>query len=300
MDDQTYFDEVLEGVEPYDGLPDLDLARTNENGDQDDELSLGGGLTLFAKTSPVRSRDEALAWLAKNDTAAELGFNPDGMCFKIARLARNVGPKYLTAKQGQDNTPAAARVHRVADLRKGMVLYFDDPRDNNPSGHIVTMLGRVPGFNPDFLSDILVKTNSVLSGRLVTVRGDYFEEHWGDEFQFGATEINDVDLPMAEFASKIEKFNDGGPVYHLNLLRRAGEDRPAAQRVLDGILRQVNGLPDSPRLVRIREFKDKVRSKEQILDMGLLNTAADHAAKGGRIQRARDEIRRLIKSLPDV
>jgi hypothetical protein len=188
----------------------------------------------------------------------------------------------------------------VRDLRKGMFLYFDDERDSNRAGHIVGMIGRVPGFDPDDLHDVLVETNSVKANEVVVVRGDYFTEHWGDPFQFGATELNDVAFPMKKYSSKIEKFNDGGPIYRLNLLVRAGEDRPAAQKAYDAILRQVNGLPDHPNFVRVREFKDKVRSKEKLLDMELLNQAVEaRGNREGKIKRARDEIRRIIASLPD-
>lgn len=298
MSEFDYENEVVDDVEIYEGEPDRTGPDTNEYGDQDDEVDLGGGLAFFARTSGPRNREETLEWYATHQTTSQIGFDPDGMCYKVCRTARNIGPKYLTAKQGQDATPEEHRVHKIRDLRKSMVIYFDDPSDSNRAGHIVTMIGRVANFNPDDLADILVETNSVVANQVVVVRGDYFLRHWGDKFQFGATWLNDVKLDVKAGGSKIEKFQDGGPVYRLNLLKRAGEDRPAAKRVYDGIINQVNQLPDSPKLLRVRNFKDKVRSGEQLLDMGLLNEAVEHNPNG-RIKRVRDEIRRLIKSLPD-
>ncbi len=301
---EEFVDEVEEGVEVYDGPPDFDGPQENENGDQEDEVELGGGLSFFAKTSVPRTREETLQWYETHQTAAQIGFDPDGMCLKVCRTARNIGPKFLTAKQAQDATPTEHRVHEVRNLRKSMVLYFDDPNDSNRAGHIVTLIGRVAGFDPDSLADLLVETNSVKANEVVVVRGDYFQRHWGDAFKFGATWLNGVVLdvtPEPRFNSKIEKFQDGGPVYRLNLLRRAAEDRPAAKRVYDGIIREVNSLPDHPNFTRIRRFKEKVRSKEQILDMTLLNEAVqDRLPREGKIKRVRDNIRELIKSLPDV
>lgn len=296
--------EVVEDVEIYDGPPDSDGPVANENGDQDDEIDLGGGLGLLARFAEQRNRDETLAWFATHKTASQIGFDPDNMCLKVSRTARNLGPKYLTAKAAQDATPLEHRVHEVRNLRKTMVLYYDDPHDSNRAGHVVTLIGRVPGFDPGSLRDLLVVTNTVKANELVVVRGDYFEEHWGDEFQFGATWLNGFELdwrPVPEFESKIEKFQDGGPVYHLNLLWRAGEDRPAARTAYDAIIRQVNSLPDHPNFVRVREFKNGVHSKAKVMDMELLNQAVEALNnRDGKIKRVRDEIRRIIGSLPDV
>ena len=303
MSEMEFEGEVVDDVEIFDGEPDFDGPQENENGDQDDEIDLGGGLAFFAKTSPVRDVAGMLEWYRTHQTTAQIGFDPDGMCLKVCRVSRNVGPKYLTAKAAQDATPLEHRHHRVRDLRRGMFLYFDDPNDSNRSGHIAAMIGRVSGFDPDDLHDVLVETNSVKANEVVVVRADYFQEHWGDPFHFGATWLNGVVLPMGvqKFESKIEKFQDGGPVYHLNLLVRAGEDRPVAKRVYDAILQQVNSLPDHPNFTKVRRFKEGVRSKEKLLDMSLLNEAVqDRLPREGKIKRVRDEIRRLIASLPDV
>lgn len=152
----------------------------------------------------MRNFKEALAWYDTHQTTQQIGFNPNGMCLKICRSARGIGPMFPTAKAAQDATPIEYRVTKVSDLRAGMVLYFDDPFDANKAGHIVTMIGRVKGADRNKLSDILVWTNSVQSGRLTVVRADYFEKYWGDPFQFGATWLNGQILDHWEPAPKPE------------------------------------------------------------------------------------------------
>jgi hypothetical protein len=85
----------------------------------------------------------------------------------------------------------------VRDLRPGMVVYFDDPHDSNPYGHIVTVAGRARGVDVRYLRSLIVWTNSVVANKIVAVRGDYFGRHWGDEFQFGATWLNGQELRMS-------------------------------------------------------------------------------------------------------
>lgn len=144
----------------------------------------------------MRDFKETLEWYRNHQTTRQIGFNPNGMCLKVCRVARGIDAKYPTAKANQDATPQRHRVHRVRDLRRGMVLSYDDPHDSNKAGHIVTMIGRVKGFNPDSLRDVLVETNSVKSGELVVVRGDYFPRFWRDPFVFGATWLNGVELDV--------------------------------------------------------------------------------------------------------
>lgn len=153
----------------------------------------------------MRNWKGALEWYRTHQRTSQIGFNPNGMCLKVCRTARDIPARYPTAKAAQDATPKAHRVTKVADLRKGMVLYYDDPRDSNRAGHIVTMVGRVKGYNPNALSDILVETNSVKSGELVVVRGDYFPKYWGDPFVFGATWLNGYVLDFNGSEKKVKK-----------------------------------------------------------------------------------------------
>lgn len=140
-----------------------------------------------------RNTAATLEWYPKHNTTAELGFNPNGMCMKICRTARNLGPMYPSALASQLATPLSKRITKLNDIKRGMVMYFDDPNDNNPFGHIVTVAGRAAPVVSS-LNDLIVWTNSVSSGRVIRVRGDYFPKHWGDEFQFAATWLNGQDL----------------------------------------------------------------------------------------------------------
>lgn len=144
----------------------------------------------------VNDVHEMVDWYRAHETTAELGYNPDGMCLKIAHDASDVPALYPSAFAAQHATPAKYQVTKVADLRRGMKLFFDDPTDDNPFGHVTSMVGRVKGSDPNDLNGVLVRTNSVKSGQVVVVRATYFKTHWGDDFQFGATWLNGVVLDM--------------------------------------------------------------------------------------------------------
>lgn len=293
----TFEDEILD-VEPYEEAPDFDAPQTDDAGGQDDGEIMQGMNFMAKVANAIRTWVETLLWLKGHRTTHELGFNPDGLCLKVTRLARNIPAKYLTAKEAQDNTPQEHRVYDVADLRRGMAVFFDDPRDSNRAGHVVTMVGRVRDFDIDRLEDCLFDTNSVKSGEIVTVRGDYFGVHWGDHFRFGATMLNGVEIDVPGHKSRIERFNSGGPVYNLNLLQKAFKaGRPKAGMILQRIETQIKRLPDNPKLLRVREFKDGWRDTRTI-NMQLLD---DAVAEGrvGLVKQVRDEIRRLIGALPD-
>lgn len=286
-------------VEIYDDAPQFDESPTADDTDQDEADEAIKGLGFFAKVvAAIATWAGALSWYRSHRTTQQIGFNPDGMCLKVCRMARNIPAKYLTAKQAQDATPEEHRVHAIRDLRRGMILFIDDPNDSNRAGHIVTLAGRVKGFDPDSLHDLLVWTNSVVSGHLVLVRGDYFLEHWGDKFQFGATILNDVELDVPGRVSRLERFNNGGPVYDLNLLHKAAKaGRPKPGQVLLRIETAIKRLPDNPKLVRVRQFKDEWRDDRKI-DLSLLD-AAVREGRVGVVRQVRDEIKRLIATLPD-
>lgn len=292
-------DEALIDIEPYEGLPDFPGPLGGDDDEQDDDTDVPVGLAFMARAlDSTRHWEEALNWYRNHTTESAIGFDPDRACLKICRTARNVPAKYLTAKECQDAVPEANRVYAVRDLRRGMVAFFDNPGDSNVAGHIVTIIGRVKGFDPDSLHDVLCVTNSVQSGHLTVVRADYFEEHWGDPFKFGATWINGVEIDHpGPKGSKVERFNEGGPVYDLNLLHKAGKDRPKPRMVLDRIETQIKSLPDNPKLVRVRQFKDEWK-KERVIDLSLLD-AAVREGRVGVVKRVRDEIKRLIETLPD-
>lgn len=149
----------------------------------------------------MRSVAEALEWYRNNETRAQLGYDPDGMCLKICREARGLPAVYPSAVSAQQATPGEHRVHDVSKIRKGMVVYYDDPRDENPYGHVVTVIGRVKGEDPSTLRSLLVRTNSVKADHVVVTRGDYFPQFWGDQYQFAATWLNGQALTFPEKAA---------------------------------------------------------------------------------------------------
>lgn len=146
-----------------------------------------------------RNTAQALEWYRTHTTTKQIGFNPDGMCLKICRTARNIGSKYPSAKAAQDATPLKHRISDISKIEPGMVMYFDDPWDSNKYGHIVTVESRKSDVSRSSLSSLVVWTNSVEKGKLVRVSADYFPRVWGDPFVFASDWLNGVvlDLPAA-------------------------------------------------------------------------------------------------------
>lgn len=144
-----------------------------------------------------RTTPQMIEFYQTHRTTATLGFNPDGRCQQIVRTARNIGPGAPSALAAALATPREERVYEVARMRTGQVLYFDDPGDSNPFGHVVTIIGEDAKRAAEDISRLLLETNSVHSGQLTLVRGDYFKPHWGDAVQWAGKSINGVllDLP---------------------------------------------------------------------------------------------------------
>lgn len=246
----------------------------------------------------MRDWKETLEWYKTHNTAREIGFNPDNMCLKVCRTAREIGPMFLTAKDCQDAVPEAYRIRRVRDLRRGDVLFFDDPKDSNKAGHIVTMVGRVKGFNWDSLDDVLVETNSVVSGKLVVVRASYFLKHWGDPFVFGSRWLNGEVLDRPDNRTRVERFRRSGPSYDMQLLEDAitkghrSDLRPHVRR----IEALVDSLPDDKRRTAIQKFKADFAKGN--LRMGLLNEIAGDGSDR-EVLEVRNRLRRELKRLPE-
>jgi len=250
---------------------------------------------------------EDLQWYRDHQTTEQIGFNPNGMCLKVCRTSRRVGPKYLTARECMNATPEKFRVYKVRDLRRGMKLYFADPTDSNTADHVVTMIGRVKGFDWDDLNDVLVETNSVKDGELVVVRATYFFEHWGDRFQFGAFWINDVELDYAGYkkdqkpvradAARINNFRASGNEWDVKILDRAiAAGRRDLLHTVETIETIVDQLPkDRQSDSRIKEFRKRFKDN-RVLKMSLLNGAVDDG-RTGTVKQVRDDLRAAIKSV---
>lgn len=199
----------------------------------------------------MTQRDVAgtLDWYAKHQTTAQIGFNPNGMCLKVCRTARNIGAMYPSAIAAQVATPSAHRITDVSKIKQGHIMYFDDPKDDNPFGHIVTVQGRVKDADPHKLADLLLWTNSVVSGRLVLVRGNYFTKHWGDHFQFGADWLNGVRLDMPK-KPKPERLGKGkierleNTIGELRIIR-ADMRANGKDRIADALTRDIKELKET-------------------------------------------------------
>lgn len=137
-----------------------------------------------------RDTPEVKDYYRTHETKQQIGFDPDGQCLKICRTARRILPGAPSALASALMTPAQFRILNIADLVVGDVMYFDDPHDDNPFGHIVTVMARFKDLDPSSLRSLAVRTNSVKSDMVVPVRADYFGQHWFDGFQFGGRWLN--------------------------------------------------------------------------------------------------------------
>lgn len=111
-------------------------------------------------------------------------------CLIVCRTARGIPAMWPSALSAAIHTPVEHRVHSMDKLTRGMVAFFDDPRDSNPYGHIVTVAGRGMGADYSFTND------AYAAGSIDLVRLDFFPTHWGDAFLFGATFLNGEELVM--------------------------------------------------------------------------------------------------------
>lgn len=190
----TIIDDENVAHEIYEGPPD-DLRR-HIDGSQDDLADIAHHMMRTFMAPSQSTTKETLEWY--NDESQSPPFDPDGMCLKVCRTARNIGPMFASALEAQQETPNEHRVSKIEDIHRGMVMYFDTVGDSNPYGHIVTVAGRDKNKPASSLASLIVWTNSVVANKLVKVRADYFPLHWGDKFQFGATWLNGQELKFPE------------------------------------------------------------------------------------------------------
>lgn len=115
------------------------------------------------------------------------------LCLSLQRQARGLPAVYPSALAAAVATPESERVYKVADLRRGMVAYSDDPNDSNTAGHVYFIAGwKGPKSDP---SNCLTWTNDALrSGGVDIVPITFYKANWGDGFQFGATWLNGYDF----------------------------------------------------------------------------------------------------------
>lgn len=116
------------------------------------------------------------------------------LCQSLARQAPGLPAVYPSALSAAMATPESRRVYDVADLRRGMVAFFDDPNDSNPHAHVATVAGWATGART--LDALATWTNDARrTGGVDLVRASFYPDQWGDKFLFGATWLNGYDLP---------------------------------------------------------------------------------------------------------
>jgi hypothetical protein len=172
-------------------------------------------------------------WLREQDKINSTAWR--GLCLKLARSARNIGPMYPTAISAQHATPKKYRVYDLDKVKRGMVAYFDDPNDDNPAGHIVTVQGR------DNQGRLLCWTNDVAGPGMVSLTPmSFFPSQWGDQFRFGATWLNGVRLDMPEQkkkASKPKPVNEENIRKAINRLDDAIKDNKGRPKLVEALER---------------------------------------------------------------
>lgn len=198
-----------------------------------------------------RNTQGMLEWYATHQTKSQIGFDPDGQCLKVCRTSRNIPAKYPSALAAQVSTPEKHQIHDISKIKQGHFIFFDDPRDNNPYGHIVGVQGRVRDADPSRLGDLLVWTNGVKANRLVLVRGDYFEKHWGDDFQFGTDWLNGVALdmpkkkkPKPEYLGKKKVRRIEETISELQVIRAAMREK-GKDRIAQALTRDIKELKET-------------------------------------------------------
>lgn len=152
---------------------------------------------MTTKIAP-RTSNEAAAFLKRQHDIGSTSWR--GMCLSLQRQARGLPAIYPSALSAALATPESERVHKVADLRRGMVAYSDDPNDGNPFGHIYYIIGWKDGVRRGDPDDCLTWTNDRRPGMVDVVPLSYYRANWGDGFQFGATWLNGYDFK--EFEAK--------------------------------------------------------------------------------------------------
>lgn len=138
-----------------------------------------------------RTGNEACAYYRQQITSGSTAWLR--RCLALARIARGLPAVYPTANAAALATPKAERVHDIGALRRGMVVYYGTPDDDNPADHIGTVAGWQGNKITGKLADLLVLSNDVVAGKpgaVGLVHGDYFPRNWGDPLMFGATWLN--------------------------------------------------------------------------------------------------------------
>lgn len=168
----------------WDGVQDLDAV------DPEDEAEQPRSLLSTAHFAGNNAKEAAAYLLHQQQQHA----NWRRMCLMLQRSARDIPALAPTAFAAATITPISERVHKVSDLRRGMVGFH---KGADPAGHVYYILGRRPKFDADDPHGVLTKGNDVVSsrpGEIGVVSLAFFHEVWGYDFLFGATMLNNYDF----------------------------------------------------------------------------------------------------------
>ena len=214
-------------AEDFDGIQDPDAVDTG----------LGGASGTSSPDAPNNTK-QAMSFLRRQATSNSTAWR--ALCLSLQRQARGLPGVYPSALAAQHATPQSERVEAVKNLKRGMVIYFDDPNDSNPYGHIAGVAGFRAG-KAKTLDNLLVWSNDArVSGGVSLVAASFFPNNWGDQFQFGATWLNGYDFAdfdkappkPAELGSRYDRAIEllvNAVEYH----RKAGHDRLVAALKVD-------------------------------------------------------------------
>lgn len=173
-------------------------------------------------TDAPRTTEEAAAFIKRQHLIESYAWK--SMCLSLQRQARGLPAVYPSALSAANATPESERVHKVTDLRRGMVAYSDHPSDSNPFGHIYFVAGWRTKEKTD-PENLNVWTN-LADGTVGIVPITFFLKNWGDPFQFGATWLNGYNFSEFDAAPKPDEGRD----HRLGNLQHGIEDVQRAIR----------------------------------------------------------------------
>lgn len=145
---------------------------------------------MTTKLAP-RNTTQTIAW---EQNERRLGHHYHEQCLIFQRMGRGIPALFPTAYSASLGTPAAERKYKVELLKRGMKGFS---KGSSPAGHIFEILGRRKGFDLDDPDGVVTLSTDVVAGNVGAigiVPLSFYHDHWGHNFQFGATWLNGYDF----------------------------------------------------------------------------------------------------------
>lgn len=147
-------------------------------------------MSPVTRKSPA-TRAEQFAFLRKAHEGPDKWFR---LCQSLTRQAAQLPAVAPSAAAAAAMVPKSLRVFDLADMRRGMAVFWGRPDDSNPSDHVTTLAGFTSG--PRNLDHMLNWTNdAVAPGSVDLVRGSFFPSRWGVPLMFASPTLNGYWLP---------------------------------------------------------------------------------------------------------